>query len=376
MLPASNKGVGMNMGFPDVCLTPAGPAPVPIPYPNMAMHAMAAPFCPTVFVTFMPALNMGSIVPMTLGDQPGVANPLFMQMGAFTMGNPTVLVTCLPGINLLCPTTGNAMNNPVGAVLVPSVTNVFYTDATLARGEQDPVDRVMTLEEIEEIWRSLARSGPAVRSELLPGGVGLISLRRFSGDVPSAVYHAVRQLTGEGMTSLIIDLQGNPGGEMNAFIQLAGDFLEPGSVVVTMTDVDGDDTVHRAGEPLPYPSHVVLLVDHGTASAAELFAGCLKAHGRAVVVGERTYGKGEAQALVASSGEGAVYGTVASFKLPDGSAVQGTGVEPDLSWPGPGTDVEAWREAAARRLPEALVEAVAHIAHSPRAAHAARGEAG
>ena len=67
-----------------------GPVPVPIPYPNMAMHAMAAPFCPTILVMMMPALNMGRLIPMTLGDQPGVANPLFMQMGAFTMGNPKV----------------------------------------------------------------------------------------------------------------------------------------------------------------------------------------------------------------------------------------------------------------------------------------------
>src|ERR1700722_18601173 len=109
MLPASNKGVGMNMGFPDVCLTPAGPVPVPIPYPNMAMHAMAAPFVPTVLITSMPALNMGSIIPLTLGDQPGVANPLFMQMGMFTMGDPVVMISGLPGVTLTSPTSGNMM---------------------------------------------------------------------------------------------------------------------------------------------------------------------------------------------------------------------------------------------------------------------------
>ncbi len=63
MLPASNKGAGMNIGFPDVCLTPAAPAPVPVPYPNMAMNAMAAPFAATVKVSMMNALNMGSQIP-------------------------------------------------------------------------------------------------------------------------------------------------------------------------------------------------------------------------------------------------------------------------------------------------------------------------
>jgi C-terminal processing protease CtpA/Prc len=100
---------------------------------------------------------------------------------------------------------------------------------------------------------------------------------------------------------------------------------------------------------------VAVLVDAGTASAAELFAGCLKAHGRAVVVGERTHGKGEAQAVVASA-RGAVYGTVGSFTLPDGLRVQGAGVEPDLPWPS--GDLETWRAAASGRLPRACSDAV------------------
>src|SRR6185369_4154314 len=129
MLPAANKGVGMNIGFPDVCLTPAGPAVVPIPYPNMAMNAMAAPFVPTILLGFMPALNLGSTIPMTMGDEGGVAHPFFKQMGRYTMGNPKVLLQGLPAITLTSPTSGNNMNNPVGAVLVPSVTTVFFTCA-------------------------------------------------------------------------------------------------------------------------------------------------------------------------------------------------------------------------------------------------------
>ncbi|HVY44443.1 MAG TPA: PAAR-like domain-containing protein, partial [Minicystis sp.] len=61
MLPASNRGAGMNIGFPDVCLTPSGPAVVPVPYPNIAMNAMAASFSPNVLLTMMPALNVGSV---------------------------------------------------------------------------------------------------------------------------------------------------------------------------------------------------------------------------------------------------------------------------------------------------------------------------
>ena len=75
MLFANNRGTGMNFGFPDVCLTPAAPSPLPIPYPNFGPNAMAMPFSPTVKFTFMPALNMLSKILMTTGDiTPAAAN--------------------------------------------------------------------------------------------------------------------------------------------------------------------------------------------------------------------------------------------------------------------------------------------------------------
>src|SRR5512133_1815765 len=129
MFPGSNRGAGGNMGFPDVCLTPAAPAPVPMPYPNIAMNAQASGFSPTVKFTMMNALNLGTRISMTSGDDSGSAHPSFKQAGAYTMGNPTVFVNMMPAIHLLCPTTGNNMNNPLGAVLMPSATNVFLTHA-------------------------------------------------------------------------------------------------------------------------------------------------------------------------------------------------------------------------------------------------------
>jgi len=353
MLIAANKGAGQNIGFPDVCLTP--PVPVPIPYPNIAYNSMSVSFCPTILLSMIPAHNKGTFIPVTFGDCPGSVNSPWMKKGEYVQGNPIVYLMGLQGINLTNPTTGNAKNNGIGIVAVPSATNVYYTYAEAPRPGE------MTLDALTSLERSLSSGAarPAVEGAMLPGGVGLVVVRRFSSDVPSAFYDAVRRLEGQDLTSLVVDLRGNPGGEMNAFLQLAGDFLAPGSVVVTMTDPDGDDTVYRARQPAPYTVPVVLLVDGGTASAAELFAGCLKAHGRAVVVGERTYGKGEAQAVVASR-KGAVYGTVATFTLPDGRSVQGIGVEPDL--PLPSGDVEAWRASASPLLPLTAVDAVIQLA--------------
>jgi carboxyl-terminal processing protease len=111
---------------------------------------------------------------------------------------------------------------------------------------------------------------------------------------------------------------------------LAGDFLPPGSLVVSVTDGDGDQTWLRAQGPCLYSFPLVVLVDNGTASAAELFAGSMKSHGRAVLVGEATLGKGSAQALIPAPDGGAHYATTAICELPNGEAVQGTGVTPDI----------------------------------------------
>ncbi|WP_437967054.1 S41 family peptidase [Sorangium sp. So ce260] len=308
MLPASNNGAGMSIGFPDVCLTPVGPVLVPIPYPNFALNAMAVNFSVKVKVSMMNALNLGTTIPMTFGMEPGVAHPLYMDVGAYVTGNSKVIIEGLPAINLTCPTTGNAGNNAVGAVLVPSAVNVFYTCAAAPEAV-------------------LSGAGSAAHA-LLGDGIGVIRIRVFSLDVPALVYRAMRALEAEGMRELLIDLRDNPGGELRAFVELAGDFLPAGSVVATVTDGDGDETVVRSRQERPYTLPVTILVNRGTASAAELFAGCLKAHGRAVIAGERTHGKAVGQALCMDEG-GARMAAAVRVTLPDGAEVQGVGVGPE-----------------------------------------------
>ena len=320
MLPASNRGVGMNIGFPDVCLTPVGPAVVPIPYPNFAMHAMAAPFAATVLVTAMNGLNMASMIPMTMGDQPGVAHPTIMGTGRFTMGNPIVSIEGLPGINLLCPTTGNNMNDGLGAVLVPDAVNVFYTYARCGSAPGTP-------SAVE------AQRAPLDGAEVLGavhGGVAVVSITAFSSSVPARFFDLVQRLDASiagGARALVVDLRGNPGGELHACVELASDFLPAGSPIVTTVDGEGDEVVHRARGGALYCMPVAIVVDRGTASAAELFAGCLQAHRRARVFGAATYGKASAQAY----GEGgATYTTVARCVLPGGADIEGVGVLPDV----------------------------------------------
>jgi carboxyl-terminal processing protease len=343
MFPACARAAGMNLGFPDICNVPAVPAPIPTPFPNMAMHAQAAPFAQTVFVAMVNALNMLSMIPLTTGDEAGSASPI-KGPGRFTLGNPIVHIEMSPGINLLCPTTGNNMINALGSVLVASALTVFYTyrdDGARALPGGDA--RALSRDDVLRLDEAVAVREPVSRT-MLDGAVGCLAVTVFTPDLPTVVYNEITSLRAAGMRALALDLRGCPGGDLDACARLTGDFIEPGAALWTRTDADGDDTIVRARGGAPYPFPLVLLVDRRTASAAELFAGSLQAHGRAVVVGERTLGKGSAQQILPGvAGEpGARYATVATFTLPDGELIEGRGIRPDIEV-APGDALDAAR---------------------------------
>lgn len=350
MLPANVMGVGMHI-CPGIEATPVG---VPTPCVNMGLHVMAVPPCPTILLTCQPALNIGSIVPAG-PNVPPLIPPVFLSMNVAPI--PTILLQCLPATSLALPAVSSG---PPGLTGSPDVNIVFFMyaqpvgDEAAAAGTTATRRRV-TIEDLRAFQQSL--SGSMVESKMVAAGVGYVSIRRFSSRVPSEVFSAVRDLTARGMTSLVIDLRGNPGGEMGAFLQLTGDFLEDGQPIVTMIDPEDDETEYRAQGAGPYRFPVAVLVDARTASAAEVFAGCLQAHGRAVVVGERTYGKGVAQAFVPSL-EGLTYATVASYTLPDGRSVDGVGVESNV--PSPSQDPAGWI-AGSHVLSPALRDAIARV---------------
>lgn len=364
MLLACVRGAGMRIHFPDVCLTP--PAGAPVPYVNLASHASAVPFGAKTYMSFVNALNMASVVPLTTGDQAGTMSP-FMGPSTVTTGHPTIYIEALPGLNLLCPTSGNSMIASLGAVLVPDVVNVFFSyamagaagrgaagreggerpeggdldgkedgclagaGAVPAAGGAIPVDG--------ELLAALARAvgpsgggeagGPGGLEERVFGDVACLRIPVLSCGVGARVHDALRRLAPR---ALVLDLRGCPGGDVRAAIDLAAEFLPEGAVIATLTDEDGDETVYRSRCETPCALPLVVLVDGRTASAAEVLAGSLKAHGRAAVIGERTFGKGVVQeVLPGAGGNGAHHATVATVTLPDGTGIQGIGVEPDAA---------------------------------------------
>ena len=124
---ANTQMMGMDLGFPDVCLTPT-PAPVPIPYPNIAMGPMAIPNVPTVLMSCMPAHNMGTMIPMTNGDNAGVnmgvASGTVMGPRRHLTASFTVLVMGMPATKLTSVALSNSTNCP-GTRIVPSQVTVL-----------------------------------------------------------------------------------------------------------------------------------------------------------------------------------------------------------------------------------------------------------
>jgi hypothetical protein len=125
---ANTQMGGMALGFPDVCKTPAGPVIVPIPYPNIAMGPMGVPPVPTILFGGAPAHNLTTEVPLTQGDDAGVAGGVVSSevMGSAMCidGANTVLLSGAPATRMTSPTLQNGTNAP-GACLVPSQVTVL-----------------------------------------------------------------------------------------------------------------------------------------------------------------------------------------------------------------------------------------------------------
>lgn len=280
MLPASNSGSGENVGFPDTCNTPVGATTVPIPYVNTGEHAQATATSTVVSIMGMPALNLGSSISTTSGDEAGTAHWTTKGAGAFTSGNSVVSIEGLPAITLTSPTTGNKANDGAGIVAAPGATTILFTFA----GAPEALD---------------ARLGEVdIACCMLDGDVGLLRIAAFGSGLRARVDRAIAELTSQGMRTLAIDVRGCPGGELEAFLDLASAFLAEGALLATVVDGEGDSVEHRSRTRNPHRVPLIILVDRRTASAAELFAGCLRAHGRATLSQEHMYGKTTAHAFV------------------------------------------------------------------------------
>jgi carboxyl-terminal processing protease len=197
-------------------------------------------------------------------------------------------------------------------------------------GRTDPFDVTVT--------RGLIELEPVTWE--LDGTVGVVTINEFSRDVGKDVHTAVvdlKQKAGGKLSGLVLDMRSNPGGSLDEAIALSDLFLSSGEIVSQRGRLASENEYYRAetfykgdvAKGVP----IIVLVDAGSASASEIVAGALQDQNRAIVMGERTFGKGSVQSMFTLDRSSAVKLTTARYYTPSGHSVQEGGIDPDIRVP-------------------------------------------
>ena len=174
----------------------------------------------------------------------------------------------------------------------------------------------------------------SVRYELLEPGFGVLRIAEFrvntTGEVRAAV-RALAEASGGDLRGLVLDLRDNPGGAVDAAVAIADAFLDGGLIVRVVGRRAADEQRFEATPgDIAAGVSLVVLIDRGTASAAEILAAALKDQRRALLIGQRSFGKGSVQSVFDLASGDAIQLTTARYLRADGAPIQGRGVDPDL----------------------------------------------
>ncbi len=222
----------------------------------------------------------------------------------------------------------------------------------LIRGKKGTIVRLSIIREPkdEALEISVTRDTiniPTIDTEI-KSDVFIIRLYNFSANSPGLFRESLREFAVSGKDKLILDLRGNPGGYLEAAVDMASWFLPAGKVIVR-------EDFGKKAEPVVYRSKgydvfnenlkMIILVNAGTASASEILAGALSEHGKAKLVGEKTFGKGSVQELIKVTSDSSLKITVARWLTPNGVSISKNGLKPDIEVPITKEDLENERDA-------------------------------
>jgi carboxyl-terminal processing protease len=166
------------------------------------------------------------------------------------------------------------------------------------------------------------------------GDVGYVRVTTFNEQTERSVNQAIEELRaelGDGIKGVVLDLRNNPGGLLEQAVAVADVFLDRGEIVSTRGR--RSDSIQRFNArkgDLTEGMPMVVLINGGSASASEIVAGALRDHGRAIVMGTTSFGKGSVQTIMPVPGHGAIRLTTARYYTPSGTSIQATGIVPDI----------------------------------------------
>lgn len=174
----------------------------------------------------------------------------------------------------------------------------------------------------------------SVRTEVLEPGYGYVRITTFQSPTGDNLRDAVNQLktdNGGKLKGLVLDLRNNPGGVLDAAVEVSDAFLNKGMIVYTEGRIeDADQKFHAKPGDMLNGAPIIVLVNGGSASASEIVAGALQDHQRAVILGTKTFGKGSVQTVMPLTNDTAVKMTTARYYTPSGRSIQADGIHPDI----------------------------------------------
>lgn len=197
-----------------------------------------------------------------------------------------------------------------------------------------------------------------VRAEPLPGRYAYVRITHFNDETPRDLGRQLAQLqAATPLAGLVLDLRGNPGGVLESAVSVADEFLESGVIVrAEGRTAESRFELRAGGGDLLRAAPLVVLVDRGSASGAEIVAGALRDHGRATLMGERTFGKGSVQTVVPLRNGLALKLTTSRYFTPSGTSIHDRGIDPDVSLAGALRAPTASRDAQADPAVQAAVQ--------------------
>lgn len=200
---------------------------------------------------------------------------------------------------------------------------------------------------------------PTLDTLLGDDGIFVIKLYSFSENSDSLFKEAIIKFINSKSDKLILDLRGNPGGYLSSAVNIGSWFIDEGKTILSEDFADGrNPKIYRSRGPRLFTDKLsfVVLVDGGSASASEILAGALKEHGIAILVGEKTFGKGSVQELVKITDDTSLKVTVANWLTPNGTSISPEGLTPDIEIPLTQKDYDAKKDPQMEKAVEILLK--------------------
>lgn len=283
------------------------------------------------YTTFLPPVESKIFESDIAGNFEGVGMEIGVQDDILTViaplkGTPAFRAGIKSGDKILKidDNSTEGMNTDQAVLLIRGKVGTKVKLNILREGVEAPFDVSVTRAVIDI---------PTLDYESRADGIFVIRLYNFSATSPNLFRNALRQFVKTGSNKLLLDLRGNPGGFLEAAVDMSSWFLPTGTVVVREDYKEGgEQVIHRSRGYDIFSKNLkmAVLIDQGSASAAEILAGALAEHGIATLIGDTSFGKGSVQELVRITPDSSLKVTIAQWLTPNGLSISAGGLKPSI----------------------------------------------